>query len=172
MKSPKPSIEELIPANLPVPPLPELTRKGCKVFKNGDVGTPEGIIPKRLMRTPSDWQAVNEGCFYCQKSGNRVVRFFNEFLCHSKGEWAGKPFTLLDWQEWDVIRPLFGWKRQDGPRRFRRAYIEVPKKNGKSTICAGIALYLLKADGEFGAEVYSAAADREQAAIVYREAAS
>lgn len=143
-----------------------------KKFANGDVGTPEGIIPARLMRTPADQQAVEEGCYYCQKTAHRVVRFFNEFLCHSKGEWAGKAFTLLDWQEWDVIRPLFGWKRPDGTRRFRRAYIEVPKKNGKSTLCAGIALYLLKADGEFGAEVYSAAADREQAAIVYREAAS
>jgi phage terminase large subunit-like protein len=149
-----------------------LTRKGCRVLGKGDVGTPEGIIPARLMRTPADWQAVNEGCWYDLTAATRVVRFFNEFLCHSKGEWAGKNFVLLDWQEWEVVRPLFGWKRPDGIRRFRRAYIEVPKKNGKSTLAAGIALYLLKADGEFGAEVYSAAADREQAAIVYKEAAN
>jgi phage terminase large subunit-like protein len=86
------------------------------------------------------------------------------------GEFADRPFALLDWQWRDVIGPLFGWKRRDGTRRFRRAYVEIPKKNGKSTLCAGIALYLLVADGEPGAEVYSAAADRRQASIVFNEA--
>lgn len=141
-------------------------------FAKGDVGTPEGIIPARLMKGPIDWMAVDEGCYYDPKAADRAVRFFNEFLCHSKGEWAGERFTLLDWQEWELIRPLFGWKRSNHTRRFRRAYVEVPKKNGKSTISAGIALFLLKADGEMGAEVYSAAADRDQASIVYHEAAS
>lgn len=129
-------------------------------------------IPPRLMRGPIDDLAVQEGCWYDPKAADRAVRFFNEFICHSKGEWAGKKFKLLDWQEWDVVRPLFGWKRKDGTRRFRRAYIEVPKKNGKSTLCSGLALLLLIADNEPGAEVYSAAMDREQASIVYREAAN
>lgn len=124
------------------------------------------------MKGPLDELAVKEGCWYSQKRADRVVRFFNEFLCHSKGEWAGKNFKLLEWQEWDIIRPLFGWIRKDGTRRFRRAYIEVPKKNGKSTISSGLALYMMRADGEPGAEVYSAAADREQASIVYNEAAN
>ena len=68
--------------------------------------------------------------------------------------------------------PLFGWKRPDGTRRFRRAYIEVPKKNGKSTLCGGLALFLLVADGEPRAQIYGAAADREQAGIVFGEAAN
>ena len=100
-----------------------------------------------------------------------MVRFFPTFLRHSQGRWAGKPFELLPWQADDLIRPLFGWRRADGTRRFRRAYAEVSKKNGKSTLAAGLALYLLTADGEQGAEIYSAAADRQQAAICFREAA-
>lgn len=129
-------------------------------------------MPARLLRGPTDEIAVKEGYYYDKRAANHAVNFFNRFLCHSKGEWAGKKFTLLEWQEWDIIRPLFGWKRPDGTRRFRRAYIEVPKKNGKSTICAGIALYLMVADHEPGAEVYSAASDREQAGIVHKEAAN
>lgn len=129
-------------------------------------------IPGKLMKCPADKQAVAEGCWYDKKAADKAVAFFTKFLRHSKGEWAGKAFVPLDWEEWDVLRPLFGWKRPDGTRRFRRALIMVPKKNGKSTICAGIALYLLIADGEPGAEVYSAAADVEQASIVFREASS
>jgi phage terminase large subunit-like protein len=77
---------------------------------------------------------------------------------------------LEQWQKDQVIRPLFGWKRADGTRRYRRAYIEIPRKNGKSTLGAAIALALLYIDNEPGAEVYSAASDREQAAIVFNEA--
>ncbi len=62
---------------------------------------------------------------------------------------------------------MFGWKRKDGTRKFRTCYIEIPRKNGKSTLCAGLALYMLYADSELGAEVISAAADRQQAAIVF-----
>ena len=69
-------------------------------------------------------------------------------------------------------RPLFGWKRADGTRRYRRGYIEVPKKNGKSTLFSGLSLYLLVGDGEPGAEIYSAAVDRDQASIVFNEAAN
>ena len=98
--------------------------------------------------------------------------FFRRFLRHSKGQWAGKPFELLDWQWAEVVAPLFGWKRKDGTRRFRRGYIEVPKKNGKSTLFAGLSLYMLACDNEPGAEIYSAAVDRDQASIVYNEAAN
>jgi len=99
-----------------------------------------------------------------------AVLFFETALVHSKGEWAGDQFVLQEWQARDIVRPLFGWKREDGTRRYRIAYIEVPRKNGKSTLAAGLALLLLTNDGEPGAEVYSAAADREQAAIVFEEA--
>lgn len=109
--------------------------------------------------------------YYDKDAANLAVRFFEKLLVHSKGEWAGKPFVLQEWQREEIIKPLFGWKRcKDKTRRYRTAYIEVPRKSGKSTLCAGLALYLLFADGEAGAEVYSAAADKDQARIVFEEA--
>lgn len=110
------------------------------------------------------------GCYFDEDAADIVCAFFESMLHHSKGEWAGKPFKLMEWQRDEIIRPLFGWKRADGTRKYRRAYIELPRKNGKSTLASGLALYLLMADGEMGAEVYSAAADKDQAAIVFDEA--
>ena len=109
--------------------------------------------------------------WFDKKAADHACGFFVDLLVHVKGEWAGQPFVLEKWQR-EIIRNLFGWKRADGTRRYRIAYIEVPKKSGKSTLVAGIGLYLLTADGEPGAEVYSAAADREQAAIVFSTAKS
>ncbi len=122
------------------------------------------------IRTEADERAVLSGCWFDREAAARVEVFFERFLRHSKGEWAGKPFRLQEWQKRDLLFPLFAWKKRNGYRRFRNAYIEVPKKNGKSALCSGISLYLLVADGEPGAEVYSAAADRDQASIVYGEA--
>lgn len=96
-----------------------------------------------------------------------VKLFFERCLTHHKGEMAGKPFCLAGWQYKRIIQPLFGTRAKDGLRQYRTCYIEVPRKNGKSTLAAGIALYLLFADSEPGAEVVSAAADREQARIVF-----
>lgn len=110
------------------------------------------------------------GCRFDIARAEHIVEFFPTFLRHSKGQWAGQPFELLDWQRDDVIMPLFGWVREDGFRRFSRAYVEIPKKNGKSTLAAGIGLYMLCGDNEAGAEVYSAASDQKQAAIVHKEA--
>lgn len=111
-----------------------------------------------------------DGYHFDDKAAAIAVAFFERLLRHSKGEWAGERFELLEWQRERVIKPLFGWKREDGSRRYRTAYIEVPRKNGKTTLCAGIALYLLTADDEPGAEVFSAAADRDQARLVFSEA--
>jgi len=97
----------------------------------------------------------------------RAVRFIEECCRHVKGEWYGELLKLEDWQREDIVEPLFGWLRPDGTRRYRRVYVEIPKKNGKSTLGASIANVLLFADDEMGAEVYSAAADRDQAAIVF-----
>lgn len=107
------------------------------------------------------------GFYYDEAAAQRAVDFFYLFLKHIKGEFAGHPFKLLDWQESKIIRPLFGWKRADGTRKYRRCYVEIPRKSGKSTLCAGIGLYLTFADNEPGSEVYSAASDRDQAAIVF-----
>lgn len=88
---------------------------------------------------------------------------------HSKGEWAGRTIELEPWQQF-IIWCVFGWKREDGTRRFRMAYEEVARKNGKSTKLAGVGLYMLFADGEAGAEVYTAATKRDQARITHSEA--
>ena len=105
---------------------------------------------------------------YDKEKADRAVRFI-ENLCHTKGKWAGKRFWLLPWQE-QIVRDVFGIVTEDGTRQFRTAFIEIPKKNGKSELAAAIALYLLYADNEPSAEVYGAAADRQQASIVFEVA--
>ncbi|MGO0100270.1 terminase large subunit [Streptococcus suis] len=102
---------------------------------------------------------------YDKAKADRAVTFINN-LSHTKGKWAGKRFDLLPWQE-QIVRDLFGIVKEDGNRQFLTAYIEIPKKNGKSELAAAIALYLLYADNEASAEVYGAACDRNQASIVF-----
>jgi len=97
-----------------------------------------------------------------------VVRFVRN-LTHTKGEFAGEPFRLRPWQE-RILRTLFGTVRDDGRRQYRTCYLEVGRKQGKTEIAAALALYMLLADGEPGAEVYGAAVDREQASLVFRAA--
>lgn len=99
---------------------------------------------------------------------NHVINFFKG-LKHTRGKWAGKPFQLLQWQK-QVLVDVFGTVRADGTRQYKTVWIEIPKKNGKSEFAAGLALYLAIADGEWGAEVYGAAADTKQASIIYRAA--
>ncbi len=102
---------------------------------------------------------------------DRVCEFFPRFCSHSKGQFAGGKFELLDYQRALILRPLFGWVRaSDGLRRFQKSYIQIPKKNGKTQLVAGLALYMLLCDNEPGAEVYVAAADREQARILFSAA--
>ena len=102
---------------------------------------------------------------YDKKKADRAVTFI-ENLCHTKGKWAGTPFWLLPWQE-QLIRDIFGIVKPDGNRQFRTAFVEICKKVGKSELAAAVALYLLYADNEPSAEVYGAAADRQQASIVF-----
>lgn len=102
---------------------------------------------------------------YDKKKADRAVTFIQN-LCHTKGKWAGQKFLLLPWQE-QIVRDIFGIVRVDGKRQFLTAYVEIPKKQGKSELAAAIALYLLYADGEASAEVYGAACDRNQASIVF-----
>lgn len=103
------------------------------------------------------------------EAGERAVSFFAECLQHTTGEWRGKPFVLSDWQA-DIVRNIFGWKRQDGTRRYRTVFLGLPRKMGKTTLAAGLALYALYCDGEPGAQVINAAADREQAALCFDSA--
>lgn len=111
-----------------------------------------------------------EWYWYDEDAAERAVSFFPDCLIHVKGSLANQPFELLEWQK-QIVRDLFGWKRPDGTRLYRKAYIEVPRKNGKSTFAAGLAIYLLLCDAEDGAEIYSAASTRDQASLVYSMAA-
>lgn len=109
-----------------------------------------------------------DGYHFDENKANRVCKFI-ELLPHVKGEWAGKPIKLEPWQVF-ILVTVFGWVDMDGMRRFKSVYIEVPRKNAKSTLSSGVGLYLLSADGEEGAEVYSAATTRDQARIVWNDA--
>lgn len=100
-------------------------------------------------------------------AGVRFERFCEAFLRHSKGEWAGQPVLLEPWQA-EITDEVF--RTVDGKRVHREALIGLPRKNGKSTLSAAIALYMLIADGEPGAEVYSAASSKDQARIVFDQA--
>ena len=106
---------------------------------------------------------------YNKELADYAVNFI-ECLCHTKGTWAGKPFELIDWQE-QIIRDVFGIVKPNGYRQFNTAYIEIPKKMGKSELAAAVALLLCCGDGEERAEVYGCAADRQQASIVFEVAA-
>ena len=123
---------------------------------------PKGY-PKLKNYKPSQFMLPTS--HYDKKKADRAVTFI-ENLCHTKGKWAGAPFWLLPWQE-QLIRDIFGIVKPDGNRQFRTAFVEICKKVGKSELAAAVALYLLYADNEPSAEVYGAAADRQQASIVF-----
>lgn len=110
------------------------------------------------------------GLHFDKEAAVKVCVFCEKYCTHSKGKWAGQPFILEGWQVF-IIFQIFGWKLEDGNRRYRWAYIEMARKNGKSTLASAIALYLMLADGEMGAEVYSAATKKDQAKLVWEEAA-
>lgn len=113
-------------------------------------------------------QSPENGLFFEEKSAARAINFI-EKLRHTKGEWARQRFSLQPWQKF-IVRNLFGWKRADGSRRYRKAYVEISRKNGKTSFAAAIGLYMLYADNENRAEVYSAATTAKQAKICFDEA--
>ncbi len=123
----------------------------------------EDAMRKLKKYTPTKFMA--ETSRYDKAAADYAVMFI-ESLCHTKGTWAGKPFELIDWQE-QIVRDLFGVMKENGYRQFNTAYIEIPKKQGKSELAAAIALLLTCGDGEERAEVYGCAADRNQAKIVF-----
>ena len=125
-----------------------------------------------VMRTLKKYQPTKfkaKDSTYNKKAADYAVAFI-ESLCHTKGTWAGKPFELIDWQE-QIIRDVFGILKPNGYRQFNTAYVEIPKKMGKSELAAAVALLLTCGDFEERAEVYGCAADRQQASIVFDVAA-
>lgn len=136
----------------------------------GDI--PAGpIVRGACRRHLNDLEHQHErGLFYDRLAASEAIAFFEEVLYLNGGQFEGKPFLLLGWEDF-VIGSLFGWKRVNtGTRRFRVAYIETPKGSGKSPLAAGIGLKGLLADQEARAEIYAAATKRDQAMILFRDA--
>lgn len=122
-----------------------------------------------LRRYYADLDRVLErGWHFDRRAALRAIGFI-ERLKHTKDEWAGRRFRLEPWQHF-VLWNIFGWKNADGTRRFRYAYIEIARKNGKTALSAGVGLYMLFADGESRPEVYSAATVKDQAKICFADA--
>lgn len=127
-------------------------------------------VARKWIRNAADELAAREGCTFDAQAGTFVCDFIETFCRQSKGRWAGEPLRLLAWQR-DFLMRLFGWRTPGGKRRFRTCYLEVAKKNGKSTLVSALCVYLLLADGEGAPEVYLNAVDRAQADLVFEEAA-
>ncbi len=133
---------------------------------------------------PSEWKAEvlgipgydptrgAEGCWFDADAAARACDFFAQCLRHIEGGVAGQPFVLAPWQR-AVVANLFGWKRKDAlgrvVRRYRELFLYVPRKNGKTPLCAGIGLYVFFCDGEPGQQGYIAAKDKEQAGLLFRQ---
>lgn len=145
----------------------------CEAVLAGDIVACELVV-----------KAVEKFCDELERSASADIDFpfsfiweeaedcceiFPSLLRHSKGEWAGKPFELSPWQMF-IIANIYGWKRQDGTRRFRKAFISVARKNGKTSVCAGLELLMLFLDTEAGAEVYIGATKIDQAKLIHDEA--
>lgn len=111
---------------------------------------------------------IDRGLYFDRKAALHAISFF-KYLKHYKGIFAGKEFVLEPWQQF-VVWNVFGWKKADGSRRFRYVYISMPRKNGKTTFMAGIGLYMMLADGENAAEIYTAATKKPQARICFDDA--
>lgn len=119
------------------------------------------------MQSPST--DVGEGYWFDVFAADRAIRWIEHYCRHTMTHHAGKRFVLKPWQS-HIVRCIFGWKRADGTRLYRTVYIEVGRKNGKTTLCAALALYLTIADGEPGAMAYSIAGNADQARMVFDEA--
>ena len=124
-----------------------------------------------MAATPTAPPGAEEfGAWFDAAAAEKACAFFPRYLRHTEGRSAGQPFELQTWQRDDIIRPIFGWKRADGTRLIRTAYVEVAKKNGKTELAAGVSLLALLGDGEFGGQAYSMAVDKDQAKIVFNKA--
>lgn len=138
--------------------------------------------PKAASLSLDEWEALfrdgiagydpyrdSAGCWFDHESANKACRFFETRLRHVEGPLGGKLLKLETWQR-KIIGAIFGWKREDNTRRYREVFFYVPRKNGKTFIIAGIAVLMLACSGEKGQQIYSAAADREQAKLCHSTA--
>ena len=123
------------------------------------------LIAPEYLSGYDPWRMA-EGFEFSEKLADRVVNFIEMACRHTKGSIAGQNIKLEDWQK-AFVGNIYGWVDCMGLRRYREAILYIPRKNGKTTILAGLTMYALFCDGEPGAEIYSAAGDREQASLVY-----
>ncbi len=135
----------------------------------------EIITSRRVKAVYARLAAATDHCgsdspnYFDEAKGERPIAFIERFCRHSKGEWAGRPVRLELFQK-AFIQALFGFVDQDGNRQYKESMFLVGRKNGKSTLMSGLALYMATADGEGGAEVYSTATKRDQAKLLFDEA--
>lgn len=138
-----------------------------------DVGRPIGRLERLAYdRSERDHEFARKpgghpkGLYFDDEASTRPIEFIEKYCRHHKGEWAGRPLLLEPWEKF-CVRETFGWKLPSGLRRFRTTWLEVARKNGKTELAAAIGLYLLIADHEPGAEIYSTATKKDQARIVW-----
>lgn len=117
------------------------------------------------------WSACGK-YWYDAPVADAAAAWFPQELRLTSGEWSGRPFVLEGWQADDIVRPLFGWKRKDGTRRYRRCIVFVPRKNGKTELAAGVSLLALTGDGELAGQGYALASNGDQAKIVFNKASA
>lgn len=127
-------------------------------------------MSERLPIPPMPKGAERFGAWWDEAAAQAATAYFPRRLRHTEAEWAGKPFHLAAWQRDRLVRPVFGWKRADGTRLIRIVWMEVPRKNGKTELAAGLSLTVLMGDGEIGGQLYSMAVDKDQAKIVFNKA--
>ena len=142
----------------------------AKAIETGEILACKGI-KQAIDRYRRDIAAVGSAEFpYTFHAARAEIAcdFFPALLKHSIGEYAGASFHLADFQRF-IVWNLFGWIRDDGTRRFRKMFLSVARKNGKSTFCAGLAIMLACADGEAGAQVFIGATKMDQAKIIFQE---
>ncbi len=128
---------------------------------------------RRISRLIPDYDPFEtaQGSTFDVKKAGIACAFVETFLTHTEGELGGKPFLLEDWQR-AIIATLFGWYRPDGTRRYREAFILIPRKNGKTALASAINLLVLICDNEPGAQLYSAAGSKDQASLIFRNCRS
>lgn len=152
---------------LPTGSSPDRTTDYARAIVAGEIVA--GPHVRNACRRHLDDLKRTDGIRFDAEAAINAFSFFEEVLKLSVGQFEGQPFRLEPSQAF-IIGSIFGWKRADGRRRFRRAYIEQGKGNGKSPVAGGIGLFGMTAAGEAGAQIYAAAAKREQAGILFSDA--
>lgn len=143
-----------------------------------DLGFARGLDlanERDVRRAVSAYAAQNggthpDGFWFSEEAAVRAILFYPEFCRLTKGRLAGRPFVLQPWQAFEIVAPVFGWRCEDGTRRYRRASIWLPRKQGKTELMGGTALQHMLSDGEIGGEGYCLATKEDQAAIVFKVA--